>query len=150
MAVIAEEMVTSAVITMLGTATGLPVGDHGTEGLDGQPIDTSGRYLVVHRIPGGAVTGSFGDPHQDVTLVYQVDSHGRSRPEAEGVARLVVAAMTDIAATGGHTHTLAGTGWGGGLRERQTTDQPVPEGVDEQGTALWAQRERFTVQVHRD
>ena len=149
MAVIQEEMVTSALITLLGDVLGIPVGDHGTEDTAGAPIDTSGRYLVVHRIDGGMTDGSFGDPHQDVTLVFQVDSHAQSRPQAEGLARLVTAAMTDIAAAGGHVHALAGTGWRGGLRTRQTTGRPENEGGGSSGTLLWTQRERFEVQVHR-
>ena len=154
MAVIQEEMVTTALIDMLATAVGVPVGDHRAETTEGEPLDTSsgngaeGLYLVVHRIDGGFVDGSYGDPHQDVTLVYQVDSHGRSRQQAEGLARTVTAAMTDIAAAGGHVNVLAGNGWTGGLRERQTTGRPEHEGTDEQGTGLWTQRERFTVEVH--
>jgi hypothetical protein len=147
--VIREEMVTTALIALLAAQTGVPVGDHSTEDTNGTPIDTSGMYLVVHRIDGGAVDGSFGDPHQDVTLVYQVDSHGRSRPQAEGLARKVTGIMTDMAAGGGHEHTLTGSGWAAGLRTRQTTGRPENEGVDADLLPLWTQRERFEVTVHR-
>lgn len=150
MAVVQEEMVTSAVIAMLSSALGVPVGDHGAFDSSGAAIDTSSRYALVHRIDGGGVSGSWGDPHEDLTIVYQVDACGRSRPQAEGLARLVAAVMTDIAPAGGHVHPLSGTGWVGGLRERQMLGMPSPEGLDEQGNVgVWVQRERFEVAVHR-
>lgn len=150
MAVLREATITTAVITMLGTALGVPVGDHGTKDVTGVPIDTTGQYTVLRRIDGGRVEGSLGDGHQDVTFVYQVDSVARSRSMCEGLAARVAGAMTDIAAAGGHTHTLAGTGWKGGLRVRQTTGMPQLEGTDAAGAGgVWVQRERFEVTVHR-
>jgi len=146
---IREEMVTTALIDLLADQVGVPVGDHGSEDTTGSPIDTSGKYLVVHRIDGGGISGSFADPHEDLTLVYQVDAHGRSRPQAEGLARRVAAVLTDMATAGGHEHPLAGTGWKAGLRLRQVTGRPENEGTDQEGIPLWTQRERFEVTVHQ-
>lgn len=143
------ERVTTALIAMLATAVGVPVGDHGTRTTAGASIDTTGRYLVVWKIDGGEARGALGDPHQDITVVYQVESVGRSRQQAEGLADLARTAMLAMSAIGGHTNPLAGPGWKGGLRTQQTEGVPTPQGIDEQGTGVWVQRERFDVEVHR-
>lgn len=143
------ERVTTALFAVVATATGRPVGDHGAQLADGTPIDTSDDYAIGYKIDGGEVTGSVGDPHQDLTVVYQFDSVGRSRQQCEGMADLVRAALLTVSPTGGQLHVLAGTGWKGGLRTQQTTGMPTYEGIDERKQPVWTQRERFEVQVHR-
>lgn len=143
------ERVTTSLFAMVAAATGRPMGDHGAQLANGDPIDTSADYVVGWKIDGGEAHGSLGDAHQDLTLVYQFDSVGRTRQQCEGLADRVRAAMLDVTATGGHVHTLAGTGFRGGLRTQQTTGMPVPEGVDDKNRPVWTMRERYDVQVHR-
>lgn len=143
------ERVTTALFDMQRAALGVPVGDHGAKLADGTPIDTDGWYVIGWKIDGGEPHGSLGDAHQDLTLVYQFDTVGRTRQQCEGGADRVRAAMLDVTATGGHVHALAGTGFRGGLRSQQTTGMPTPEGTDDQNRPVWTMRERFEVQVHR-
>jgi hypothetical protein len=139
------QQVTSALFALVAAQTGVPLGDHGTTG-----ISTAGQYIVGWRIDGGGFDGSLGDPHQDVTLVYQFDSMGRSRNQVEGLADRVREVIVGMSPAGGHAHSLAGNGWTGGLRVQQTTGMPSPEGIDERGTVgVWAMRERFEITVHR-
>ncbi len=141
---IRSERVTSALHTLLDAELAVPVGDHGTDN-----ISTVGSYTILWKIDGGEVRGSIGDPHQDLTLVYQIDSVGRSRNQCEGLADLVRTVVVGMSAAGGHTYVLAGTSFTGGLRTQQTTGMPTPEGVDDTGQEVWTQRERFEIDVHR-
>lgn len=143
--------VTGSLVIMLADALGVPVGDHGSTVMTaaGQvvAIDTSSRFAVVWQIDGGEVSGSFGTPSRDATLVYQVDWHGRMRAEADGLATRGRDVMTGVATAGGHEHVLAGDGWRGNLRTMQTAGGPEGEGVDESGRPVWVVRDRFEVQV---
>lgn len=151
---IRSERVTTALLAMLELADGVPTGDHGTTRPDpttGQQasMPTVGQYRVLWRIDGGAVTGSLADPAEDATLVYQVDSHGRSRQQAEGLADRTAITMTAMSAAGGHVQPLAGSGWRANLRTRQVVGAPTPEGTDETGVPLWTVRDRYEVEVVR-
>lgn len=143
--------VTSAFVSLLGEALEVPVGDHGTTAMNEVgaivPIDTSGLYAVVYRIDGGEVTGSFGDPAQDATLVFQVDWYGRARPHADGLADRGRRAILGLEPAGGHTWPLAGTGWRGNLRTMQVVGATEGEGTDESGRPVWVVRDRYEVPV---
>lgn len=138
------EKVATAFIALLDAQLANPVGDHTTDG-----ISTVGAYHVVYSVDGGGIFGSFGEPHQDVTLVFQVNTVGRSRKQCQGLAWIASNVIVEMSPSGGHVHGLAGIGWVGGLREQQTFDAPHDEGTDETGKRVWAQRERFEVAVHR-
>lgn len=139
-----SEKVTSAFVALLRSQLANPLGDNSTDG-----ISTVGAYHVLYRIPDGSASGSFGDPHQDLVLVFQITTVGRSRAQCEGLAWIASNVVVEMSPSGGHVHPLSGPGWRGGLRTQQTFDAPHDEGTDETGKRAWAQRERFEVQVHR-
>lgn len=72
------EPITNAVVDALASS-GFPVGDHDAPDLD----EHAQRYSVVYGIPGAQLDGSWTSPAENVVLVYQVESYGRNRKQAE-------------------------------------------------------------------
>jgi hypothetical protein len=147
-AVIDTQPVTSALLAMLQGATDYPVGDHDAPKPSvGFPEPTSGRYSVLHGIEGGASLGTLGEPDSEAVLVYQVNSYGRSRAQCEWMASRVRSVMLSRAVSGSFTYAIPVVGWVVSNRAKQTYDFPTNEGRDDQGTDLWACRDRFEVTV---
>lgn len=97
-AVLQKQLVTTALIGMLATATERPCGDHASP-----PTGVlADGYTYVYSIDGGSYDGSpFWSPEADATLVYQVTSVGLSRAHAEWLADRVRLTMTSRSSDGG-------------------------------------------------
>jgi hypothetical protein len=92
--------VTAAVVTMLRTALGKPVGD-GQAPPDG--VESQG-YAVVHVIPGGYSYGDLGHPDGQTSLVIQVSYVGITRIQAQqGADRCRAAILGRVSGTGAFT-----------------------------------------------
>lgn len=99
MTVVDRRIVTEAILTMLRTSTGMPVGD---SVLDEDDIVDQKPWGVLHPIDGGGYEGGapYTAPDSDAQLVYQVDSVGRSRGQAEWMADLVRRTMLARSSSG--------------------------------------------------
>lgn len=67
-------------------------------------------YYVLHTIPGGMLSGSFADQHEDLELVVQLNATGGNREQAQfalAAGRAVVLGRTN----GAWSVPLAGAGW---------------------------------------
>ncbi len=145
--VVATEPVTTALIATLATGTASPVGDHDApRPTNAVPDPTRGRYLVVWQVPGGGVEGTWGNPHDMATFVYQVDSHGRSRQQCQWLSDRVRQVMLDRTASG-WLHPITVPGWDLAYRNQQTLDMPENAGRDETGQDLFVCRERYELTV---
>lgn len=97
-AVAQTKLVTTALISMLVTATERPCGDHQSPP-DGSLVD---GYTYIYSIPGGDFDGPpFWSPESDATLVYQVTSVGSQRHHVEWIADRVRLSMLSRNPLGG-------------------------------------------------
>ena len=145
--IVLTEPVTTALIATLSSGVGWPVGDHAPPlPTVATPTPTAGRYVIVYSTPGGSLDGSMGSPHEMATLVFQVDSSGRSRSQCQWLADRVRQVMLDRTATG-WLHPITVSGWVVAYRNQQTVDSPQDEGRDNEGTSLWTCRERYELTV---
>lgn len=125
--------VTNGVLAALEAATEHPVGDHTA------PAVTTGPYTILYSIPGGALDGSFGAPHEMGVFRYQVDSHNRARDGAEWLADENRAALLE--------RGFAIAGWRA-FQVDIIPGGPVNEGRDDTNElALWVVRDDVTVHV---
>lgn len=60
-------------------AIGLEVGDATA------PVPRPEKYVVVHTIPGGRISGTLENPHEDAEIVYQATCVGSTRRQAQWV-----------------------------------------------------------------
>ncbi len=147
MTVVATEPVTSAVIATLATGTGHPVGDHAPPRPSVANSDpTRGRYSIVWSIPGGSVDGTWANPHEEATLVYQVDSVGRSRQQCQWLADRNRQVMLDRTASG-WLHPITGSSFTVIYRNHQVVGAPENEGRDETGQETFTCRDRYEVTI---
>jgi hypothetical protein len=127
--------ITDGFLAMLRAHVNLPTGDHEA------PEDTSDRYLTVYGIEGGEVTGPYGSPHEEATVVFQTDSSGHSRDQAQWVADKVREAVL--------TAPIPMDGWlvVPGSRFQRILGQPLNEGRDETGDTLFTVQDEFAFMV---
>lgn len=95
---IATAHVTDALVQMLTTATGLPVGDGDADTID---IVAGSPWAVVEQIPGGGSEGDVATPDGTTWLVAQVTNVGATRLQAEMMRDRVHQAILRRAANGG-------------------------------------------------
>jgi hypothetical protein len=139
---IRRERFTTALIGALDTAVNHPVGDHRPPEMSDEQVE-DGRYVIVWAIPGGAAAVSaLAGSHDDFTLVYQVDSSGRSRQQADWMADQVRRHLLGTSADGAYVVPLAITGWKAIARELDTPGAPEREADD-----LYTVRERYSFRV---
>jgi hypothetical protein len=135
--VLRREPVTDGICAALAS-TGYPVGDHGTKDVNDQPIDTTGRYSIVRSITGTA-DGSMAYPAEDGTLIYQVNSHGRSRKQCDWLADrnrdLLINRQVTV------------VGWTVTYVELRAAGTPTDVGIDDTGTSLWVCTEDFAISI---
>lgn len=98
--IIAQELITTAVIETLRSALAQPIGDHDAPtNDDGFAQDVP--YAVVYCEPGGDVDGpQVVAPEDDVAVVHRVTSVGESRRQAQWMADQVRAVLTGRDTTG--------------------------------------------------
>lgn len=134
------EPITNAVIAALAVGGHL-VGDHAAP--DDLDADTQ-RYSVVYGIPGSQLDGSWSNPGENGVLVYQVESYGRNRKQAEHHAddnrRLLCDAAIPVVGPWAITHVWQPDGTVGGVE---------PLGADDAKKQLYRVVDEFQVQVVR-
>lgn len=97
-AVVQTQLVTTALISMLATATARPCGDH--ESPAGASL--ADGYTYVNSIPGGEYDGPpLWSPESDAVLVYQVMSVGSERNHVEWLADRVRLILLSRVSDGG-------------------------------------------------
>lgn len=127
-----QSLVTTALIQLLEAAPGsFAVGDHIS------PPGANPRvapYGVVKTIAGGSFDGPpLWDPEADVTLVYQVDAVGFTRPQAQALAARFRTQITGRKSTGG-AYLVAIT-QPAGMRIHDRISEGTSGGVIVEGTA---------------
>jgi hypothetical protein len=119
-----------------------PVGDHNA------PDPLEYPYRVVWSVPGGSVSGPpLGESAADADLVYQVDSVGLTREQAERLAartrRTVAGRLPD-----GSFHAAAEPPSGLSVSDRildGSAGSPIVEGT--RPNEVWTVSERFVISV---
>lgn len=133
------EPVTNAVVAALA-AGGHPVGDHAAPHLE----PGTQRYSVVYGIPSSQLTGSWANPAENAVLVYQVESYGRNRKQAEHHAddnrQILCGSPVPVVGPWVITHVYQPDGTVGGVE---------PLGADDRTRQLFRVVEEFHVQVVR-
>lgn len=87
-----------ALLAVLGTVDGLDVGDGVA------PDDHTGRYVVLHMLPGGEIDGTAADPDEWADARFQITAVGRVASEARWVADLAHEALvTETVAVDGRS-----------------------------------------------
>lgn len=109
---------------------------------DGEaPADRTTPYHVLYVIPGGTLDGSWGNPHEEMDVVVQVNSVGGTREQAQLAQTEVRAALVGRTSSG-YTNAIAGDGW------RVTRRECDDAGVDPEPPAgLHTAIDRFTFHV---
>lgn len=104
---------TDAIIAALETA-GLTVGDADAAGL-------SAPYVVVYSIPGGRVSGTLANPHEDAEIVYQVTCVGSTREQAEWLADKSMTLLDGLSVAGRSIAFVDADGFPGTRRDTDVT-----------------------------
>lgn len=141
---------TTALVTWLGDAVA-PCGDGAKpdgSGWAGAPnISSFVPYLIAHSIPGGSFDGSIEDLHYDAELVWQINSYGSSKAEAEQLAdrarvALLAQALPPLAIGGRTVVTVSSEGPAGAARPDTDTASRVT-GLAQ--PSIWWTFERFRI-----
>lgn len=137
-----RQLLTTALLTMLVSGTGKPVGDHKA------PLSTDPPYCVLYSIPGGGFWGAgLVAPDADADFVYQVDSVGLKRNQAEWLADRVRRSMLARSASGAFQVTLTPPT---GLKVADRLPDSGPGGVQVSGIPpheVFSVAERFVLRV---
>ncbi len=137
-----RQLVTSALLTMLAAGTGKPVGDHKA------PLATAPPYSVLYSIPGGGFWGAaLVGPDADADFVYQVDSVGLKRNQAEWLADRVRRSVLARSSSGAFQVTITPPA---GLKVADRLPDGGPGGVQVAGVPpheVFSVAERFVLRV---
>lgn len=138
-------LVTKWVLDLLAAADGdFLVGDHGAP----KVADVTYPYWTVYGIPGGGYSGPvLGAAQADASFVYQVDSVGLNRDQAERAASRARHLVVGRAAGGAYA-TAAEDPEGMVVSDRISDGAPgapVPEGTFP--NEVWTVSERFVISV---
>lgn len=138
---------TTGVVELLERGTAKQVGDHKAPV---RPVDDDDfyPYCIVYSIPGGRLSGSLANQHEDGELVFQVTSVGLTRRQAEWMADRVRQVWCARAVSGVfQVPFISPPGWHVSGRIVQ---DGLNGGVDTEGeppTEVWSVPERFLLQV---
>jgi hypothetical protein len=153
----ARQAITTALITMLASATGRPIGDLEAPEPAGSAIAPQTPYAVVTPIPGGGlVERDLADAHpQPTVLVYEVlsvggeENEGPRRDQAEWMADKVRKAILDRASDGSYVNAITpATNPGDVAVKVGLRDLDVQAGVVIEGT-LASIPDRYSLTVTR-
>lgn len=105
MSIPSSKTVTDALIALIATATGRPVGDATL------PTAADPPFAVVYQLPGGEFWGpDYTAPQAGAALVYQVTSVAHHRADAEAHADVIRHALCDRNGDGAFITALAAAG----------------------------------------